>query len=200
MNDVKTFEHSDFGNLDIIVIGGKEWFPATRCAKILGHENPARAVRKYCKGVTKSVTPTDGGAQTINYISEGDLYRLIVFSKLPSAAKFEKWIFDIVLPSIRRTGSYTCGTNSDVQALNERLDRLEYALLDKRMETLEAVKEVRDYRRPEQFPPHIKAALDCMIEHDIRLGAIMDFLDDNGIWVPKYELQRYIKRKVDEIV
>ena len=50
--------------------------------------------------------PTNGGTQTVNYISEGDLYRLIVSSKLPQAEKFERWVFDEVLPSIRQNGGY----------------------------------------------------------------------------------------------
>lgn len=100
------FQSSEFGELGILLIDGKEYFPATQCAKIIGHQNPERAVRKYCKEVTKMVTPTDGGSQEINYIPEGDLYRLIVRSKLPAAEKFESWVFDEVLPSIRKHGAY----------------------------------------------------------------------------------------------
>ena len=44
--------------------------------------------------------------QEINFIPEGDVYRLIVKSKLPSAEKFESWVFDTVLPSIRKNGGY----------------------------------------------------------------------------------------------
>lgn len=107
MEELRIFQSSEFGELGILLIDEKEYFPATQCAKIIGHQNPERAVRKYCKGVTKMVTPTDGGSQEINYIPEGDLYRLIVSSKLPAAEKFESWVFDEVLPSIRKTGSYT---------------------------------------------------------------------------------------------
>ena len=106
MNELKVFSCTEFGELGVMLIDGKEYFPATQCAALLGHENPARAVRKYCKGVTKTVTPTNGGTQTVNYIPEGDLYRLIVSSKLPQAEKFERWVFDEVLPSIRHSGGY----------------------------------------------------------------------------------------------
>lgn len=106
MNELKVFSSTEFGELGVMLIDGKEYFPATQCAAILGHENPARAVRKYCKGVTKTVTPTNGGTQTINYIPEGDLYRLIVSSKLPKAEEFERWVFDEVLPQIRHNGGY----------------------------------------------------------------------------------------------
>lgn len=107
MTDLKVFKSTEFGELGVMTVNGKEYFPATQCAKILGHENPARAIRKYCKGVTKMVTPTAGGIQQVNYIPEGDLYRLIVSSKLPAAEKFESWVFDEVLPSIRQTGGYS---------------------------------------------------------------------------------------------
>lgn len=106
MNELKVFQNSEFGELGILLIDGKEYFPATQCAKIIGHQNPARAVRKYCKGVTKMVTPTEGGSQETNYIPEGDLYRLIVSSRLPAAERFERWVFDEVLPALRKNGAY----------------------------------------------------------------------------------------------
>lgn len=83
-------------------------FCASDVAKALGYTNPAKAIGDHCKGVTKRDTPTDGGGeQEMNYILEPDLYRLIFGSKLESAKKFQDWIFSDVLPSIRKTGSYT---------------------------------------------------------------------------------------------
>ena len=113
MNELKVFQNSEFGELGVLTIDGKEFFPATPCAKILGHENPARAIRKYCKGVTEMVTPTNGGNQATKFIPEGDLYRLIIRSKLPSAEKFERWVFDEVLPELRKNGSY--GNNFNLE-------------------------------------------------------------------------------------
>ena len=108
MNDLKVFSSSEFGELGVLVIDGKEWFPAHQCAKVLGYSNPRDAVRRHCKsgGVVKHDTPTESGVQPINYINEGNLYRLIVSSKLPQAEKFERWVFDEVLPSIRQNGGY----------------------------------------------------------------------------------------------
>lgn len=106
MNDLKVFSNTEFGELGVMVIDGKEYFPATQCAKLLGYAKPADAIRNHCKGVFKTETPTNGGIQKVNYIPEGDLYRLIVSSKLPAAEKFERWVFDEVLPSIRKNGGY----------------------------------------------------------------------------------------------
>ena len=106
MNDLQVFQNSEFGELRVLEQDGKPYFPATACARKLGYVNPQKAIRDHCKGVNEMVTPTKGGMQTTRFIPEGDLYRLIVHSKLPAAERFEKWVFDEVLPSIRRTGSY----------------------------------------------------------------------------------------------
>lgn len=106
MNDLKVFSNTEFGELGVMVIDGKEYFPATQCAKLLGYANAKDAVIRHCKGVVKHDLPTNGGKQEVNYIPEGDLYRLIVSSKLPAAEKFERWVFDEVLPSIRKNGGY----------------------------------------------------------------------------------------------
>jgi anti-repressor protein len=106
MNDLQAFQSSEFGTLDVVMISGKPFFPGTQCARILGYANPQKAIRDHCKGVNETVTPTKGGNQTIKIISEGDLYRLIARSNLPSAIRFERWVFDEVLPSIRQVGLY----------------------------------------------------------------------------------------------
>ena len=109
MNDLKVFSNSEFGELGIMLINGKEYFPATQCAKVLGYANPRKAVLDHCRedGVTKcDVIDKLGRTQEMKFINEGNLYRLIVSSKLPSAERFERWVFDEVLPSIRQTGSY----------------------------------------------------------------------------------------------
>lgn len=106
MNELKVFSSSEFGELGVMIIDGKEYFPATQCAVVLGYKNPKDAIIRHCRGVVKHDLPTNGGIQTVNYIPEGDLYRLIVSSKLPAAEKFERWVFDEVLPSIRKNGGY----------------------------------------------------------------------------------------------
>lgn len=105
-NKVEKYVHDEFGELDVMQIGDKFWFPATECARILGYSNPNDAVTRHCKGGVKHDTLTAGGKQTINFIPEGDLYRLIIRSKLLSAQRFEEWVFDSILPTIRKHGAY----------------------------------------------------------------------------------------------
>ena len=82
---------------------------ATDIAKALGYTNPNKAINDHCRAITKCATPISGKMQEVNFIPEGDVYRLIARSKLPQAERFEKWVFDEVLPSIRKTGGYIAG-------------------------------------------------------------------------------------------
>ena len=113
MNELKVFQNSEFGELGVLIIDGKEFFPASQCAAILGYKSPKDAISAHCKGAVKHRLPTNGGTQEVKYIPEGDLYRLIIRSKLPSAEKFEQWVFDEVLPELRKNGSY--GNNFNLE-------------------------------------------------------------------------------------
>ena len=113
MNELKVFQNSEFGELGVLIIDGKEFFPASQCAAILGYKSPKDAISAHCKGAVKHRLPTNGGTQEVKYIPEGDLYRLIIRSKLPSAEKFERWVFDEVLPELRKNGSY--GNNFNLE-------------------------------------------------------------------------------------
>lgn len=106
MNELQIFNSGEFGEIRTVEINGKPYFVGTDVAKALGYNNPRDAVSRHCKGVVKHDTPTSSGVQLMSYINEGDLYRLIMKSKLPSAEKFESWVMDEVLPTIRKTGSY----------------------------------------------------------------------------------------------
>ena len=70
----------------------------------LGYKNPNEALREHCKGVSEILTPTAGGRQNMKYITEADVYRLVMRSKLPEAEQFQDWVCEEVLPRIRKTG------------------------------------------------------------------------------------------------
>lgn len=109
MNELKIFENPEFGEIRTIEENGKVLFCGSDIAKALGYKNPSKALSDHCKGVTKRYTPTASGKQEMNFIPEGDIYRLAAKSELSGAERFESWIFDEVLPSIRKTGGYIAG-------------------------------------------------------------------------------------------
>lgn len=105
--NMEIFNNAEFGSVRIIEENGSFLFCASDVAKALGYSNVHSALQRHCKGVVKRDTVTSTrGIQALTYIPEGDVYRLIVHSKLPSAERFERWVFDEVLPSLRKNGIY----------------------------------------------------------------------------------------------
>ncbi len=106
MNELQIFENSEFGQVRTVDVDGKTYFIASDIAKALGYAIPHKAVQTHCKGVLKWNIPTNSGKQEMLIIPEGDIYRLVIKSQLPSAERFEKWVFDDVIPLIRKHGMY----------------------------------------------------------------------------------------------
>lgn len=106
-------EENHFNDLRTVEIDGEIWFVANDIATLLGYKRANDAVRQHCKekGTVKHRIPTKSGEQEMLLINEPNVYRLIVKSQLPSAERFEEWLFEKVLPSIRKTGSYSDGIN-----------------------------------------------------------------------------------------
>lgn len=113
MQELQIFNNEEFGQVRTVEIDGKIYFVGLDIARALGYSNPSKAVIQHCKGVTKLGIPSKGGQQETNCIPEGDLYRLITHSELPSAERFESWVFDEVLPALRKTGSYEMPKQKD---------------------------------------------------------------------------------------
>lgn len=106
-NAVELFSNREFGDLRVVEEDGRTMFCAKDVATALGYKDTANAIKLHCKGVANyHPLKTSGGIQSIRFITEGDVLRLIVSSKLPQAQAYERWVFDEVLPSIHRTGGY----------------------------------------------------------------------------------------------
>lgn len=110
MNELILFNNPEFGNVRTLETDdGKVMFCGADIAKSLGYNNPHDAIIKHCKkdGVAIcEVIDSMGRKQKAKFINEGNVYRLITHSKLPAAERFERWVFDEVLPTIRKHGAY----------------------------------------------------------------------------------------------
>lgn len=114
MDKIQVFQHPMFQQIRFSGIDGKPYAVGVDVARALEYSNPSKAVIDHCKGITKLGIPSHGGVQESNMIPEGDIYRLIVKaadqSRSPEikakAERFETWIFDDVLPTIRKHGAY----------------------------------------------------------------------------------------------
>jgi prophage antirepressor-like protein len=127
VNEIKLFENPEFGNVRTLETDdGKVMFCGTDIAKALGYSNQHDALIKHCKkdGVAIcEVIDNMGRKQNAKFISEGNVYRLITHSKLPDAERFEKWVFDEVLPEIRKTGSYSLNKPLDSYMIDDPIER-----------------------------------------------------------------------------
>lgn len=105
---------------------GTPWMCAPDLTKALGYKNGPQAVSDNCseKGISRRYTPTAGGTQLITWLNEGNVFRLIMKSKMPEAVKFQDWVCEEVLPQIRRTGKYDSAAALLPQSLPEALRML----------------------------------------------------------------------------
>lgn len=185
MNELQIFKNEEFGEVRTVEINGKPYFVANDVAKSLGYVETAKAIRTHCKGVSEMDIPSNGGIQRMKIIPEGDIYRLIAKSKLPSAEKFESWVFDEVLPSIRKHGMY---------ATEDLLNNPDLAI-----KAFTALKEEREKNRLLQEdvkrmkPKEIFADAVSTSHTSILIGDLAKILRQNGIQTGQKRLFEWMR-------
>lgn len=108
MNELQVFTNPEFGTVRTMLIDNEPWAVGKDVAVALGYSNPQKAVRDHVDLEDRTVNDSftvNGTSPTI--INESGLYSLILSSKLPNAKRFKRWVTSEVLPTIRKTGSYT---------------------------------------------------------------------------------------------
>lgn len=198
----------NFNNSEIRVIeeNSEIWWVLADICKTLELSNASIVANRLDED---EVTKLDLGGQTgiTNLINESGLYNVILRSDKPQAKPFKRWVTHEVLPSIRQTGSYSTlqASVSDFDSLSRRIKVLEKEALLRRVDALETAYQNEDdygskcYRSVGQVPAHIIAALNIMIDSGQTIGFMLDFLEDNHIWLSNRVLTEYIrKRKADK--
>jgi prophage antirepressor-like protein len=124
MNQVIPFIFDEYP-IRTMMVEDSPWWVGKDVCNVLEYKNPNDAMNDHCRGVAKRYPIVDslGRKQEVRIINEGDVFRLIVNSRLPQAQRFEKWLFEEVLPQIRRTGGY--GGQKELEDMKTRLMRLE---------------------------------------------------------------------------
>ena len=170
MNELMTrvFENEEFGQVRTIVENGEVLFCGTDVARALGYSIPSKAVNTHCKGVSKMEAPTNGGVQKLLFITEGDVYRLIVHSRLDSAIRFEHWVFDEVLPILRKTGMYAMLPQDYPSALRALADSVEERL---RLET-----KIEEDRSKVEFAEAVEVS-----ENSVHVGEVAKLIKQTGV-------------------
>lgn len=191
MNEVQVFNNPIFGKLPIIEINGKEYFGATDAAKSLSFANQRDAIKTYVDEdgvVVHDVIDNLGRKQSKKFVTEAGLYALIFGAarqgnnkKIKALAKqFQKWVFEEVLPSIRKTGGYQVQPQFNVpQTLPEAL-RLSADLAE---------------QNAEMKPKAIFADAVTSSKTSILVGDLAKLLKQNGIDMGGRRLFEWLRNK-----
>lgn len=119
MNELKIFENPEFGKVRTMEINGEPYFVGKDVAEILGYSNTRDALTKHVDSEDKNTVAIYDGKGNPNQtvINESGLYSLILSSKLPKAKEFKRWVTSEVLPSIRKTGTYSTPHMSEMEMI-----------------------------------------------------------------------------------
>lgn len=217
MNELQIFNNEDFGSIRTITKDNKTYFVGNDVAKALGYSETAKAIRTHCKGVSEMDIPTNGGVQTMKMITEGDIYRLVIKSQLPQAEKFESWVFDNVLPSIRKNGGYIAGqeTLSDEELLSKALlvanNKIKEhdAIIERQQAKIEADKPktiFADAVSTSRTSILVGDLAKLICQNGVQIGQkrLFDWLRDNGYLIKSgssrnMPMQRYIEQGLFEV-
>ena len=190
-NVVEIFNNEEFGQVRTLVIDEKPYVLANDVARALGYKRPADAISAHCKGSVKHRYLTNGGEQEAKFIPEGDIYRLIMKSKLPNAEKFESWVMDEVLPTIRKHGAYM--TNEVIERTltdPDYLIQLATALKEERQARLIAEQKIEEQRTLVEFADKVSNSSNL-----IDMGKMAKLLKDENINIGRNRLFEWLRKK-----
>lgn len=192
--NIEIFKNDEFGEIRTLQIDGKPYFVASDVAKALGYKRPNDAVSVHCRYTVKNSIPHPQSKTKmldVNVIPEGDMYRLIAHSELPSAEKFESWIFDEVLPTIRKHGAYmTAEVIERTLADPDYLIQLATALKEERKARQLAEKTIQEQKPLVDFANQVSDTTDL-----IDMKTMAKLLKDNNINIGRNRLYDFLRIK-----
>lgn len=191
MNELQIFNNAEFGQIRTVTREDKTYFVGNDVAKALGYTETAKAIRTHCKGVSEMDIPTNGGVQKVKVITEGDIYRLVIKSQLPKAEEFESWIFDNVLPSIRKNGGYISGqeTLSDDELMAKAL-----LVAQKQIDQRNAIIEQQRAKIEADKPKTIFADAVSTSKTSILVGDLAKLICQNGYQIGQKRLFEWLRK------
>lgn len=193
-NKIEIFKNEEFGEIRTLEIDGKPYFVASDIAKALGYKRPNDAISVHCRYTVKHSIPhpqSKTKTLNVNIIPEGDMYRLIAHSELPSAEKFESWIYDEVLPSIRKHGVYmTTEVIERTLTDPDYLIQLATALKEERQARKFAEEKIEQQKPLVDFANQVTDTTDL-----IDMKTMAKLLKDNNINIGRNRLFEFLRMK-----
>lgn len=190
MNEVKIFQNEQFGQVRVAMSEDNEpLFCLADVARALGYIRPADAVSQHCKGVVILPTPTNGGTQEMKYGKEGEVYRLTMKSNLPNAEKFQDWVCDEVLPSIRKHGAYmTSDTLEKALTSPDFLIQLATNLKEEKQKRIEAEQKIQQDAPKVLFAKAVETS-----QRSCLVSELAKILQQNGVSIGQNRLFQWLR-------
>lgn len=186
MSELQIFDNPEFGEIRTVDDNGKVLFCGKDVAEVLGYKDSVNALKLHCRedGVVKHhLIDNMGRTQQAKFIDEGNLYRLITHSKLPAAERFERWVFDEVLPSIRRNGGYIAGQESlSQEEILAKAVLLAQNVIDEQRRRIDAMR-----------PKEIFADAVAASHTSILIGDLAKLLHQNGVDIGQKRLFSWMR-------
>lgn len=212
-NAIQTFTNANGYTLRTVTDNDTVYFVGKDVAEMLGYANTKDAISKHCRGVAKRYPIVDalGRTQEVRVITEPDFYRLVVNSKLPAAQEYEKWVFEEVLPAIRKSGAYVVTTGQETQeeliaraliAANEAMNRQKERLAALEAKTNEQALELAQQDitiKEQQLALEVAAPktlfADAVAQSDtcILIGELAKLLRQNGVEIGQNRLWKWMR-------
>lgn len=173
MNEIKIYNHPEFGRIRTVERNGEPWFVGKDVAEAVGYRKSRNAVATHVDEDDKKealIQGGPGGKQNTVIINESGMYSLILSSKLESAKRFKRWVTSEILPSIRKNGGYISG--QDTMSDNE--------LLEKALMVAQRRIEERNRRIENMRPKEIFADAVATAKTSILVGDLAKLISQNG--------------------
>lgn len=212
---IKIFENAQFGQIRISVTeSGEPLFCLADVCKALDLSNPRDVKRRLQqKGVCTTDTPTNGGIQQLNFITEPNLYKCIFQSRKKEAEQFQDWVCGEILPSIRKSGGYMVAkvdeTPEQIMAralmvAKDTIDRQQAALskaenknylLQCQNDALTSMNEGQQRHIKALMPGATFAKAVETSEHSILVGELARIIKQNGVEIGQNRLFQWLRDK-----
>lgn len=152
MNELQIFNNKHFGQVRTALINDEPYFMLADVCRVLEIKNSRDVLNRLSqKGVAITDTLTNGGKQQATFINESNMYKLAFTSRKKEAEKFTEWVTGEILPTLRKTGTYSMQKTNPLEALQQigqSINKTIEALVeqDRRMKNIETVTRVQNDR------------------------------------------------------